>query len=100
MAKKQVIWTKTSIAELENILQFYIDRNKSVKYSLWLFGEFEKRIEIISFYPKIGRKTDLSQFRIFPFKNFGIIYKETPETIFIESIWDFRQNPMNRMDQK
>ncbi|MFN8279929.1 MAG: type II toxin-antitoxin system RelE/ParE family toxin [Saprospiraceae bacterium] len=100
MVKKQVIWTETSIAELESILQFYIDRNKSLKYSSWLLDELEKRIEIISIYPKIGRETDLSRFRILPFNNYGIIYKETPESIFIESIWDFRQDPLNRLDKK
>ncbi|MEP7195278.1 MAG: type II toxin-antitoxin system RelE/ParE family toxin [Saprospiraceae bacterium] len=100
MVKKQVIWTETAIAELETILQFYIDRNKGVKYSAWLLDEIEKRIEIISIYPKIGRETDLSIFRIFPFNNYGIIYKVTTDSIFIESIWDFRQNPSSRLDKK
>jgi len=62
MVKKQVVWTETSIEELEIILQFYIQRNKSIKFSSWLMDEFEKRIEIISIYPKIGRETDLSIF--------------------------------------
>ena len=100
MVKKQVIWTETSIKELEIILQFYIQRNKNINFSSWLLGEIEKRIEIISIYPKIGRETDFSVLRILPFNNYGIIYKETDENIFIESIWDFRQNPMKRLDKK
>jgi plasmid stabilization system protein ParE len=100
MVKKQIIWTETSIEELEIILQFYIQRNKSITFSSWLLDEIEKRIEIISIYPKIGRQTDLAMLRILPFNNYGIIYKETDDTIFIESIWDFRQNPMKRLDKK
>ncbi|MGB3227724.1 MAG: type II toxin-antitoxin system RelE/ParE family toxin [Saprospiraceae bacterium] len=100
MVKKQVIWTETSIKELEIILQFYIQKNKNINFSSWLLGEIEKRIEIISIYPKIGRETDFSVLRILPFNNYGIIYKETDENIFIESIWDFRQNPMKRLDKK
>ncbi|MBK8448518.1 MAG: type II toxin-antitoxin system RelE/ParE family toxin [Saprospiraceae bacterium] len=100
MVKKQVIWTETSIKELEIILQFYIQRNKNINFSSWLLDEIEKRIEIISIYPKIGRETDFSVLRILPFNNYGIIYKETDENIFIESIWDFRQNPMKRLDKK
>lgn len=100
MFKKKVIWTETSISELESILQFYIHRNGSVEFSTWLLDEIEKRIEVISIYPKIGRETDLSLFRLLPFNNYGIIYKETEEAIFIESIWDFRQNPIKRIDQK
>ena len=100
MAKKQVIWTETSVVELENILQYYIDRNGSINYSAWLLNELEKRIEIISIYPKIGRETDSSKLRISPFNDYGIIYKETADSIFIESIWDFRQNPINRIDKK
>jgi len=100
MVKKQIVWTDNSIKELENILEFYIKRNNSINFSSWLLDEIEKRIEIISFYPKIGRETDLSNLRILPFNNYGIIYKERDETIFIESIWDFRQNPIKRRDKK
>ena len=100
MVKKQVVWTETSIEELEIILQFYIQRNKNINFSSWLLVEIEKRIEIISIYPKIGRETDLTILRILPLDNYGIIYKETDEAIFIESIWDFRQNPMKRRDKK
>lgn len=100
MVKKQIVWTDNSIKELENILEFYIKRNNSINFSSWLLVEIEKRIEIISIYPKIGRETDLSTLRILPFNNYGIIYKERDETIFIESIWDFRQNPIKRLDKK
>ncbi|MBK7233715.1 MAG: type II toxin-antitoxin system RelE/ParE family toxin [Saprospiraceae bacterium] len=100
MLKKKIIWTQTSISELESILQFYIQRNDSIEFSSWLLDELEKRIEVISIYPKSGRTTDLSSFRILPFNNFGIIYKETVEAIYIESIWDFRQNPDKRIDKK
>ena len=96
MVKKQIVWTKTSIIEVENILQFYIKRNKNNIFSTRLLNEIAKRIDLISVFPKIGIKTDLPWIRILPFKNFGIIYKESNETIFIESIWDFRQNPIKR----
>lgn len=99
MVKKQIVWTESSTKEFEIILQFYIQRNQSIKFSSWLLDEIEKRIEIISIYPKIGRKTDLEFLRLLPFNNYGIIYKETEETIFIESIWDFRRNPMKRLDK-
>lgn len=55
MVKKQIVWTDNSIKELENILEYYIQRNKSINFSSWLLDEVEKRIEIISIYPKIGR---------------------------------------------
>lgn len=94
MAKKQVVWTDTAIAELEGILQFYLDRNQNNNYSNWLLSSIEKRIELISIYSQIGRRTDLPNIRILPFSDFGIIYKDTTTLIYNESIWDFRQNPM------
>lgn len=100
MAKKEIIWTGAALTEMECILQFYIDRNRSTKYAIWILDEIEKRIELISLYPKIGRKTNINFFRLLPFNNFGIIYKESTEIIFIESIWDFHQNPINRIDKK
>lgn len=98
MAKKQVVWTDTAIAELEGILQFYLDRNQNNNYSNWLLLAIEKRIELISMYSQIGRETDLPNIRILPFSDFGIIYMETINLIYIESIWDFRQNPIKRFD--
>ena len=80
-------------------LNFYIQRNQSIKYASWLLDEIEKRIKIISMYPKIGRETDLEFIRLLPFNHYGIIYKENVEIIYIESIWDFRQNPMKRLDK-
>jgi plasmid stabilization system protein ParE len=100
MVRKKVIWSQTAISELENILAFYIQRNQSETYSLWLYQEVEKRVNIISLFPAIGRKTDLQHVHILPFENYGIIYKITTSTIYIMSVWDFRQKPNQRIDKK
>ena len=100
MAKKQISWTKTSLSELENILAFYLERNQSSVYSNWLLLEIEKRINLISHYSKIGRKTDITNLRLFPFNNYGIFYKIYSNKIVIVSIWDFQRNPLNRIDLK
>ena len=100
MATKKIIWTETSLSELEKILKFYIQRNQNSDYSIWLLAELEKRISIISNHTKIGRKTDILNLRILPFKNYEIFYKELDDKVIIESIWDFRQNPLKRIDNK
>ena len=68
MVRKKIIWSQTAISELENILAFFIQRNQSETYSLWLYKEVEKRVNIISLFPAIGRKTDLQYVHILPFE--------------------------------
>ena len=100
MVRKKIIWSQTAISELENILSFYIQRNQSDEYSLWLYNALEKRVQLISVFPALGRKSDMPDVHILPFDHFGIIYKTKGQAIYILSVWDFRQHPNKRMDYK
>ena len=98
MDQSEIIWTTNASIDLRYILDFYIERNKSAVYSKWLLREIEKRIILISRFPKIGRITNQKQVRLLPFHHYGIIYRVTGSEIYIQSIWDFRRNPNNRID--
>ena len=100
MDQSEIIWTTNASIDLRSILDFYFERNKSAIYSKWLLNEIEKRINLISIFPKIGRITDQKQVRLLPFYHYGIIYKVTGREIYIQSIWDFRRNPNDRIDRR
>lgn len=99
MAQREIIWTTNASIELKFTLEYYLERNKSATYSKWLLKEIEKRIQLIALFPKIGRITDFKEVRLLPFHQFGILYKVTSKEIYIQSIWDFRRNPDNRIDK-
>ena len=58
MAEKK-IWTLKAKKELLEILQYWINRNKSNNYSLKLNSLIEDQLNLILEQPKIGRKTDI-----------------------------------------
>ncbi|MFZ1705832.1 MAG: type II toxin-antitoxin system RelE/ParE family toxin [Saprospiraceae bacterium] len=100
MVRKKITWSQTAISELENILAFYIQRNQSDEYSLRLYKTLEKRVQLISVFPTMGKKSDMPDVHILPFQHFGIIYRTKGQVIYILSVWDFRQHPNKRMDYK
>jgi hypothetical protein len=98
MVKRKIVWTSNASNQLIGVLEFYADRNKNKIYSNWLLNEIEKRIELINRYPNLGRVTSSNNVRLLPFNFFGIFYSTNDEILFINSIWDFRQNPEKRID--
>ena len=54
---------------------------------------FENTTELISKYPKIGKKTELPDIRYKIVKDYLFTYRETEDHIEILTIWDSRQDP-------
>ena len=98
MDKRTIVWTTRASNEIRSILEFYAERNQSTAYSRWLLNEVNYRIKLIKLFPRIGRQTEQSGVFLFPFHHYGIIYRFTRKQLFILSIWDFRQNPNDRVD--
>ncbi len=94
MAKK-IKWSVQSHKDRKRILQFWIKHNKSKVYSIKLNLLFKHAIQIISKFPKIGKITDIKNVRAKIVRNYYIFYKETKNEIFIISICDAKQDPVN-----
>lgn len=58
MAKKEIKWTLKAIHDKLDILDYWIERNKSKTYSEKLDKLFDKSIESISIHPEQGKKTN------------------------------------------
>ncbi|WP_336690085.1 MULTISPECIES: type II toxin-antitoxin system RelE/ParE family toxin [unclassified Chryseobacterium] len=56
---KQIIWTKRASNEWLDILQYWINRNKSNSFSIKLNNLIKNNLELLSEFPDIGRKTDI-----------------------------------------
>jgi len=90
---KQIIWSRLAHSDRLQILEYWINRNKSNVYSKRIYQIFEATTELVSKYPKIGKTTDLPDVRIKFVKDYFLTYRETDTTIEILTIWDSRQDP-------
>ncbi|MDO9256612.1 MAG: hypothetical protein Q7U54_13930 [Bacteroidales bacterium] len=60
MAKREVIWTKVSEIQLQEIPEFYTKRNQSSQYSRKLYKKFKTEIKTAAINPESGIKTKLN----------------------------------------
>jgi toxin YoeB len=90
---KQVIWSRLAHLDRLQILEYWIDRNKSNIYSRRLNQIFEDTADLISKHPQMGKETDVLNVRIKIVQVYFFTYRETETTVEILTIWDSRQDP-------
>ena len=92
MAERNVIWTKTADIQFVGILEYWVKRNKSTRYSKKLIRLVAERTKQIAKSPLIYKSTDHNDVRVASLGNFSIYYKVTDQSIIITAFWDNRQN--------
>ena len=90
---KQVVWSPRSRRELNEILEFCIQNNKSNSYSKKLTKLFEEATQLISQHPNMGRVTNDKTARFKVVRDYLMIYEEVNDKIYILTIWDGAQDP-------
>lgn len=55
MAQRKIVWTKKANIERKEILEYWIDKNKSARFSKKLNLLFVESLKQISIYPNLGR---------------------------------------------
>ena len=93
MAKREVVWTKVSEIQLQEILEFFTQRNKSRQYSRKLYKRFRTELKTAAKNPDIGIKTKLDQIRGLIIEDYILFYEILEDRIMILKVWDCRQNP-------
>ena len=94
MAEK-IVWTLKAKKELVEILQYWIDRNKSNAFSLKLNSLIEAQLNLILEQPKIGRKTDIPNVYIKIIHKYLLYYEFVNDTLYILTIRHGSQNSEN-----
>ena len=94
MAQK-IVWTQKAKRELIDILQYWVDRNKSNTFSLKLNSLIESQLNLILEQPKIGRKTDLPNVYIKVIHKYLLYYEFVNDTLYILTIRHGSQNSEN-----
>ena len=93
MATRSIVWTKTADLQLVGVLKYWINRNKSNKYSLKLLNIVTERTKQIAQNPLIFKATDFKDTRIASLGNYSIFYQVHGDKIIITAFWDNRQDP-------
>jgi toxin YoeB len=93
MAKRKIVWTRNSEIQLQEILEFYTQRNKSRIFSLKLYRKFKTELKNVALKPEIGLKTKLDQIRGLIVGDHIIFYKILDDKILVLKVWDCKQNP-------
>jgi plasmid stabilization system protein ParE len=97
----KVIWSIRSLNELDEILEYWLKRNKSYSYQNKILRESDNAINLIRIYPNIGIKTDHRNVRMrLILDRFYLVYRINQETIEILKFWDCRQNPKSNKYMK
>ena len=92
MAKRKIIWTKTANLERKEILEYWILRNKSKRFSVRLNYLILQTLEVLRENPTIGRLTNVNNVRVKLIREYLLLYEFTDAELIILSIWDARRN--------
>lgn len=95
MAKRTVIWTKVSEIQLKEILQYFVQRNKSAQYSRKLYRKFKAELRTAAKNPHLGLQTKLEGIRGLIIEDYILFYEILEDKIVVLKVWDCRQNPDN-----
>ncbi len=99
MAKLKVEWLNEARLDLKDILDYYIERNGSKKYSLKLNRSIKNSVELISANPLMGKSTQIPFIRVAVEKDYLIIY-QLSESVLIMMIRDSRRDKFEQEFQK
>ena len=92
MAKRKIIWTKTANLERKEILEYWILRNKSKRFSIKLNYLILQTLEVLRENPTIGRRTNIDNVRVKLIREYLLLYEFSDAELIILSIWDARRN--------
>ena len=92
MAKRKIVWTNTANLERKDILEYWILRNKSKRFSLRLNYLILQTLEVLRENPTIGRRTNVDNVRIKLIRDYLLLYEFTVSELIILSIWDARRD--------
>lgn len=89
MAKRKINWTEKANFERKEILEYWINRNKSKTYSIKLNKLFIETMKRVANYPEIGRKTDFDEnVRLKIVRDYLMFYEFDEKQMKVLSVWD------------
>lgn len=93
MAKRKINWTEKANFERKEILEYWINRNKSKSYSIKLNKLFIEAMKQVAEFPTIGRKTDFDKnVRLKIVRDYLLFYEYDSKQVKVLSVWDVNRD--------
>ncbi len=93
MAKRRIEWSRNAEIQLQEILEYFAERNKSDRYSRKLYKQFKSELQLVAKKPEIGIKTKLKNIRGLVVDAYILFYEIFEDRIVVLKVWDCRQSP-------
>lgn len=93
---RQIVWTFQAQDDRKQIFKYWNSRNKSTLYSKKLNRLFKEALKLVAVRPLIGKRTNRNNVRAKIVRDYMLFYEITTEHIVVLTVWDCRQNPVNR----
>lgn len=90
---KEIVWSARAKEDRRKILEYWQQRNKSIRYSEKLFDLFQLAVNQLRENPAIGKPTSMMEIRAYIIKDYIIFYESTTDHLLIHTIWDSRRDP-------
>ena len=90
---KQIVWTNRAKNDLVDILQYWINRNKSNTFSIKISNLINEQLNLIAEFPHIGRKTDISNINVKVIHKHLLYYEIMNEILYVLTIKHGSENP-------
>lgn len=95
---KRLVWSPIAREIRKEILQYWIRRNKSKRYSKKLNTLFEESAQQIADFPYSGISISGKVYRGKLIKDYYLLYKIKDDSIEILFIWDTRKDPADLLN--
>ena len=90
---RAIIWDEEVLQELEEIADFYDERNGNTRYSSYLLNKFRETIKQAVSFPLSGKVTEYPHLRyLIAVPEYSLFYHYSDELITILVLWDNRRN--------
>ncbi len=89
----QIVWTPDASQHLNEILEYWVERNGSNEYSMKLYQKVRSAIFVLSKYPESGKLTEKYGLRAKIIKDYYVFYKHDLENLVVVGICDMRREP-------
>ena len=97
MAKRRIVWSPEARQQINEILRYYANRNKSKIYSRKLRLLLQENIQLLQKQPYLGKRLsdNYDNYRVLFISYYHLFYEVTDNFLYIHDIWDGRRNPEN-----
>ena len=89
----EIIWSPKAKSELIEILEYWVNRNKSNVYSLKLNQLIQEQLIFILEFPKIDRKTDIKNVYVKIIRDYLLYYEIEKGNLHVLTIRHGKKNP-------